>query len=176
MGIINSMLDKYQDWYNRSVAGGGDSFEKFHYHLRNQLRVLSLSDKRVLEVGCGKGAVSLYMALFSGAKHVTALDEAAGEGAPGGVTQALKDAISSFEVKNLTVVESDVMKNSFEDKYFDVIIANNALHHVVDSGLVFQEPRACESYVRLFAELKRMLVPRGMLSILEYSRVSFWLG
>lgn len=167
MGSINSMLDKYQDWYDRTVAIGGDSFEKFHDHLQNQLRGLSLSGMNILEVGCGKGAVSLYMVLFSGAKRVTALDEATGEGAPAGITQALKDAINLFEIKNLSVVESDVMKNSFEDKYFDVIIANNALHHVVDSGLVYQEPQA-SSARKICAAFRRTQAYACALGDVEY--------
>ena len=57
---------------------------------------------------------------------------------------------------------------------FDVIIANNALHHVIDERLISRNPVACQGYVCMFAELRRLLAPGGFLSIYEFSRSSFW--
>jgi cyclopropane fatty-acyl-phospholipid synthase-like methyltransferase len=71
-------LISIKKWYEANVAIGSDHFDEFEYHLKNQLNGFSLSGKRILEVGCGKGAVSLYLALFSGVQQVIALDEAAG--------------------------------------------------------------------------------------------------
>ncbi|MCL5958564.1 MAG: class I SAM-dependent methyltransferase [Chloroflexi bacterium] len=166
-------LAAFQEWYG-GVAAGGDTFDKFHYHLRNQLDGLQLSGKRILEVGCGKGAVSLYLALFSSCSHVFALDEAAGHGSPVGVTQTLRETVTSFEVSNINVVEADIMRNSFQDESFDLIIANNALHHVIDSGLISRSPNSRRGYLRLFGELKRLLAPQGILSISELSRLAIW--
>lgn len=170
----DSNLIKYEDWYNTVVATGTDSFEKFHYHLQSQISELDLVGKRVLEVGCGKGAVSLYLALFSGAREVVALDEAAGVGAPVGINQALRNALDSFGLPNLAVIDADIMQNDFPTGSFDVIIANNALHHVVDSGMIFRDKQAQAGYVELFAELKRLLSDSGSLSIVEISRSLFW--
>jgi len=110
-----NLLDRYRNWYAREVATGSDNFSKFEYHLKNQLQRVHLSGKRILEVGCGKGAVSLYLALFSHGPHVVALDEAAGEGAPVGVNQVVKDAVLLFGINNLKVVDADIMKNTFFD-------------------------------------------------------------
>jgi SAM-dependent methyltransferase len=168
------LLNKFREWYSSEVAEGSDNFDKFRYHLENQLQGWHLSGKCVLEVGCGKGAVSLYLALFSGVQQVIALDEAAGEGAPVGVNQVLRDAAALFGVNNLTVVDADIMNNGFSDGAFDFIIANNALHHVNESGLISKVPSVRAAYVRIFKELKRLLAAKGILSIYEYSRLSFW--
>ena len=77
----NNFVDQYKTWYDFSVATGTDTFNKFYYHIQNQFHSLPLAGKRVLEVGCGKGAVSLFLAAFSGAKQVVALDEGGWEGA-----------------------------------------------------------------------------------------------
>jgi SAM-dependent methyltransferase len=170
----NEAMDRYRDWYNRTIATGRDSFGKFEYHLQEQLRRLSPVGKRILEVGCGKGALSLYLSLFSGAERVAALDESAGVGSESGITKCLRDAALFFETTNLDVVEVDIMANNFLDGDFDIIIANNALHHVVDSGLLSSHNWAHREYVRLFQELGRLLASGGILSISESSRASFW--
>ena len=66
------------------------------------------------------------------------------------------------------------MQNGFDDSSFDVIISNNALHHVVDDRLISRNPVARQGYIRMFAELRRLLVPGGFLSVYEFSRSSFW--
>lgn len=174
MSIDSYLLDCYRRWYSREIATGSDNVTKFEYHLNNQLKELPLTGKRVLEVGCGKGAVSLYLAIFSGAKKITALDEAAGEGAPVGVNQVLRNAVHEFGIKNLDVVDADIMGNNYLDGIFDVIIANNALHHVVANGLVSTDQDVRKGYLDLFHELDRLLVSDGILSIQECSRQSFW--
>ena len=170
----DQVLNKYQNWYTSMIAEGEDSFEKFDYHIQKQLNGFSLRGKRILEVGCGKGALSLYLALLSGAQQVVALDEAAGEGAPVGVNQVLRDAVYMFCVDNLTVVDVDIMRNDFADESFDFIIANNALHHVVNTGLISRNPAARHGYTRMFLELKRLLASDGILCVNEASRLCFW--
>ncbi len=167
-------LSTYKDWYKREMADGRETFEKFHFLLEEQLGDVSLSGKCVLEVGCGKGFISLFLAMCTDVKQVVALDEAEGEGSPIGVTQPLKEAIGLFGLKNIVVEEIDVMLNNYPDAYFDIIIANNALHHVVTPGLLSTNHDAQQGYLSLFRELKRLLVPDGMLLIWEYSRQSLW--
>ncbi|MCL4555098.1 MAG: class I SAM-dependent methyltransferase [Actinobacteria bacterium] len=170
---MDPTLAGFTQWYSR-VARNRDNFEKFRYHLDSQLRGVPLAGKRILEVGCGTGAVSLYLALFSNCRQVMALDEAAGHGSPIGVTQVLRDGVTNFNLGNVSVMEVDIMRSGLPDESFDVIVANNALHHVVERGLLSQSTRDRQNYVRMLEELRRLLVPRGVLSISELSRLAIW--
>lgn len=174
MLILNNNISVYEEWYGKEIANETESFEKFYYLIQEQLKGISLSGKRVLEVGCGKGFISLFLAMCSDIKQIVAIDEAIGEGAPVDVTKPLKEAITFFGLKNIIVEEVDIMLNDYPDGYFDIIIANNSLHHVVTSGLLSKNYEAKQGYLKLFRELKRLLVAKGMLLIWEYSRQSFW--
>lgn len=170
--MTNISLFKY--WYETNIAIGRDSFEKYQYHLNKQLSGLDFKGKRILEIGCGQGAVSLYMALFVGADVVVAMDENAGEGSNVGVLSTLEGAKNHFELDNIDIVELDFLKNSFPDGHFDIIISNNALHHVITPGLISKNEDIRYKYVTLFTEIYRLLKPGGVLSIYEYSRKCFW--
>lgn len=63
--------EKFEEFCNKDIS---DSYNKFIYHLRKQIDPLNLRGKQILEVGCGKGFVSLWIALFGGVKEVVALD------------------------------------------------------------------------------------------------------
>lgn len=168
-----SLRARYDDWYDRH-AEGADDHAKFRYHLARQMQDVPLAGKRVLEVGCGRGAVALHLALFDQCSHVTALDETAGEGAPVGVTKVLRDAIRDFGVGKIDVIEADFMANTLPEGAFDVIVANRALHHIMESGYISRDPATRRAYVEMFRRLGRLLAPGGLLSIMEISRLSFW--
>ena len=162
----------YKKWHEENIEG--EAFEKFRWLIEEQLNNISLSDKRVLEVGCGSGFISLFLAMCTDVKQVIALDEAVGEGSPINVTKPLKEAITSFGLSNIAVQEIDIMANNFPNGCFDIIIANNSLHHVITPGLLSENQIARQGYLSVFIELERLLTPGGVLLIWEYSRRSFW--
>jgi SAM-dependent methyltransferase len=66
------------------------------------------------------------------------------------------------------------LSNDFPTNSFDIVIANNALHHVVSCGMLSVNQQARNEYVQTMRELRRLLKPIGVLLIWEYSRISFW--
>jgi 2-polyprenyl-3-methyl-5-hydroxy-6-metoxy-1,4-benzoquinol methylase len=61
-------------------TGPKDNADNFRYHFNQQFSRISFTGKNVLEVGCGRGFLPLYIALFADAATVTAVDESAGHG------------------------------------------------------------------------------------------------
>lgn len=162
----------FKEFYNKNSR---DIYRKFVYHLKKQLEGIGVKGKSVLEVGCGKGFVSLYIALFCGAKEIIALDESEGVGGEKGIINFLENAVKKFDIKNIKVVKSDIMKNQFEDDSFDIVIANNAIHHVVRTcRYISNDPITKNEWIALFRELMRLLKPNGTLILGEFSRKTIW--
>lgn len=155
--------EEFKEFYNKHAP---DSYDRFVYHLSEQIDPLNLTDKEILDVGCGKGFVSMWIALFRGARKVVALDQSEGAGSEKGVLAFLGKASKDFNMKNIEVVKSDIMKNRFPNGSFDAIISNNALHHVVHTGKhISNNPITRKEWIGLFCELKRLLRPNGVLIV-----------
>ena len=163
---------QFKEFYNEKSS---DVYRKFVYHLKEQLEGVVLKDKVILEVGCGKGFVSLWLALFGEVKKIVALDESEGVGSEKDILNSLEGTVKDLKIKNIQLVKSDITKNLFEDNSFDVIIANNALHHVVRTGSnILNDSVTKDEWVKLFRELRRLLRPDGILVVAEFSRNNIW--
>ncbi|RWA68837.1 class I SAM-dependent methyltransferase [Mesorhizobium sp.] len=105
---------------------------------------LSLKGKTILDIGCGAGGITLYLAVRHGAARATGFDvegpviEAARRGA---ARQGLEDRVS--------FVQAPPGPLPFTDASFDVVFSKDALLHVPDKEA-------------LFAEIFRVLKPGGV--------------
>ena len=161
------------------AAHNSDTAEHLRFHVVEQLRGIDLSGKSVLEVGCGKGFTSLFLALFSQATCVTALDENRGVGSPPGVLSILTRLSAQLGVENrLAIVEGDIMEMTPDDERlgrYDVIIANQTIHHVVDHGARYwKDTLVRERYTEAFRQLREFAVPGGTLSVSEVNPYNLW--
>ena len=103
---------------------------------------------RVLDIGCGTGAISKDIALKIGsAGHVTGIDNTAFFIESGKETYA--------EVENLDLLHADLFTYQPEEK-FDLIVAARVLQWL-------NNPQEA------IAKLKTMLKPGGILSVLDYN-------
>src|SRR5690349_7578206 len=106
------------------------------------------ADARILEIGCGTGQMSLYLA--SAERMVIGAD----------ITRAsLKLAAAAarrFGVENVQFVESDLHRPGLRAGAFDVVYTSGVLHHTSD-------PR------RSFAALLPLLRPGGMIVVGLYN-------
>jgi cyclopropane fatty-acyl-phospholipid synthase-like methyltransferase len=163
-------LAAYKAIYNRNNP---DTADNFIYHFHNQFAGMDLSGKRILEIGCGKGFLSMLMASLGQAAQVTALDEAEGEGGSSGDLDVLSGGLKELGLTNVKIVKQDIMQYA-EYGSFDVIVSNNAMHHVCEHGLLTWDVRARGKYVAIFQHIRKLLRPGGILLMHEYSRLSLW--
>jgi ubiquinone/menaquinone biosynthesis C-methylase UbiE len=101
---------------------------------------------RVLEVGCGTGAVSRALASRPGVGEVVGLDPA-----PAFLEKARELA---GDLANLSFVEGDARALPLEDDSFDVVVFHTTLCHV-------PEPETA------LAEASRVLRPGGLLAVFD---------
>jgi SAM-dependent methyltransferase len=108
-------------------------------------------DARIVEVGCGTGQMSLYLARAD--REVVALDLS---------REALKlgaDAARRYGIKGIAFVEADLTRLPLRPGAFDLVYSSGVLHHTPD-------PRA--AFHRIAAAVK----PGGMIVIGLYNRIA----
>lgn len=108
-------------------------------------------DARVLEIGCGTGQMSLYLAradrLVIGADLTRASLELAAA------------AARRFKLDRVLFVETDLHRPGLHSGSFDVVYSSGVLHHTPD-------PRAA------FARIAQLVRPRGMIVLGLYNAVA----
>jgi len=138
--------------------------DHFEYHFKQQFQGINFDNASVLEIGCGKGLVSTKIALSTKAKRIVALDESAGKGSRKGVLDDLRRNIQKLNIRNITVAEEDFWQTNFNA--FNIIIANNSLHHLVSNGKYYFKSLAIHnSYKKMFSRINNMLENHGLFVI-----------
>lgn len=107
--------------------------------------MLDLSDKEVLEIGCGNGSKTVSMANMC--KQVVAID-------PDAI--AIKQAKNDFVVPNLKYLVGTAESLPFKNASFDIAIFSLSLHHV-----------RIDSMQRALTEAARVTSPSGKIIVLE---------
>ena len=111
-----------------------EPLDAFLFHAQEELNGISLEGKKVLEIGCGRGAFSVYMALLGKAEKVIALDEAEGHGADEKYFYQLGEIVQHHSIRNLETIKSGIIKLNYPENTFDIIVANFSIHHVIRSS------------------------------------------
>lgn len=105
---------------------------------------LSLTDRQVLDIGCGSGGIALHLVEKHGAGHVTGFD------VEKPVIEAAKNrAARKGLAHRTTFVQAPPGVLPFRDASFDVAFSKDALLHAPDKDA-------------LFAEISRVLKPGGV--------------
>jgi SAM-dependent methyltransferase len=168
------MNEHFTAIYNKTYAED-EPLDAFLFHADEQLNGISLCDKTILEVGCGNGAFSLYMALCGKAEKVIALDEADGNGSKPEAFRQLKMVIDKHAIPNITTVKASLYGCELPENSFDVIVGNFSLHHAINPfGALFKDRGARQAALSTFKLFHTLLKDSGRIVLREMSRINFW--
>jgi ubiquinone/menaquinone biosynthesis C-methylase UbiE len=150
--------DVYDSDYFLKACGGADWVERFiaskgvesYPHYRDLVAQLNLKKvDRVLDVGCGRGEVTVMLGL-AGAEAV-GLDYS---NAALNIARGVYQACASEVEEALTFIQSDATTLPFESNSFDHVVMADVVEHLHDWQLSL-----------MYAECHRILKPGGQLLI-----------
>ena len=98
------------------------------------LQDLDLRDARVLDIGCGSGAITLGLALEHGAAHVTGIDVEAPV-----CEAARRRARDAGAADRVTIRQVEPGPLAFADRSFDVVFSKDAIIHIPDKDALAGE-------------------------------------
>ena len=96
----------------------------------NKLKNFIGLNKQILEAGCGTGQLSIFLSIGTNNK-VISLDT---------TKQSLliaKKFIDKNSIKNIKLINADILNDQLTENYFDFIICNGVLHHTKNAKVGF---------------------------------------
>jgi SAM-dependent methyltransferase len=137
--------------------------------MRRLLAEIPLAGARVLEVGCGEGHMTLWLA-FHGPRHVTALDPG-GAGSTMGSTTKFRGALARLRPANVTFHEWGLGEHPLPEAGFDIVLCFDAINHLYETRAdLNSSPVDRARYVGIFREFHRLLAPGGVAIVTDVSR------
>ncbi|HYJ51594.1 MAG TPA: methyltransferase domain-containing protein [Allosphingosinicella sp.] len=158
-GDVDGRTGTVRDFYNAAPFPGyppGDSLTWLRARAGRsdfaQLLDRSIAgDARIVEIGCGTGQMSLFLARAD--REIVALDLS---------REALKlgaDAAQRYGIDRVTFVEADLNRLPLKDGAFDLVYSSGVLHHTPD-------PRAA------FSRIVRAVRPGGTIVLGLYNSIA----
>jgi cyclopropane fatty-acyl-phospholipid synthase-like methyltransferase len=140
---------------------------------------VSLKQKRILEVGCGMGYLSQYLALTHPKATIFALDEAEGDGSSKDVLKVMGERNEQIGIENIEVIKADFTTWETEEP-FDYVIAKNAVHHLPwkepitlkSDAFIFKNQKIHDDFLDIFQRLRSMVRTGGHLIFGDVSRAN----
>lgn len=147
------------------------------YRLRGEFLFdgIPLADAHVLEVGCGRGAWSLWAGLH-GARRVIGIEPGA-DGSSTGSRDAFRRSIAILNIEQQVVARADFLHELPKpDAPYDVVVMYNVINHLDEESVVslHRDPEARRRYVDILQDLRSRMHPGSWLIVADCARDNVW--
>jgi cyclopropane fatty-acyl-phospholipid synthase-like methyltransferase len=147
---------------------GGDVV-RWEYGARWHLAGTDLRGKRVLEVGSGKGLLTIFLALQDPQLVVSMEPELSG--ASPLVIQAQRTRIDRLGLSNVTIITDDLNQWRMNDQRFDVIVSRASINHIFESRhSARRDSQTRTRYVEIAGKFREALSPGGVALVSDACR------
>jgi 2-polyprenyl-3-methyl-5-hydroxy-6-metoxy-1,4-benzoquinol methylase len=149
---------------------------KLKFRLNYFFNQVSLSNKKVLDVGGGAGLLTFYAAV-KGAKKVVCLEPEC-DGSHNGMIDKFNKFKSALQfplpVEHLPLTLQDYLKQ-VRDEEFDIIALHNSINHLDEEACIHLRKRrsSYEIYKNIFTDVYNKMKPGGKLMVADCSCKNF---
>ncbi len=134
-------MSEYNEWHLTHTTDD-DINTPWHHFVKSKLTSGDIVDRKILEIGCGRGGFSKYLSAITPiAQQIVAADFS---------TSALVIAGAKYQNLKIDWKQEDIMNISFQDNFFDTVISCETIEHVTNPN-------------KAVKELYRVLKPGGKL-------------
>ena len=134
---------------------------------------IDLRGKRVLEIGCGKGALLAWAALQD-AEFVLGL-EPEEDGARSGSYNVLERVVSDLKLDTVEIRASK-LDDQFFSEPFDIIILYNVINHLDEQAVkdLHRNPASYSTFLDIVRKIKTLTARKGIVILADAARSNLW--
>jgi len=134
---------------------------------------LELKDKRVLDVGCGKGGLVAWAAL-QGAGFALGL-EPEEDGVVAGSYATLEKVISTLSLDTVEISRSTLDAYPFSER-FDIVILYNVINHLNEHAVVdlHSNPHSHNIFLGIARKIRSVTAANGIVILADAARSNLW--
>lgn len=156
-------------------AAGYASTERYCARADFLFRNVPLSHRHVLDVGCGKGAFTLWPVL-QGADFALGI-EPESSGSTQGSLQTLRQTIHSLGLDHKVEASAKRLDDLSTERPFDVVVMYNVINHLDEEAVQHlhkNDLQAVQRYLFVLRHLFQLMKPGGDLIVADCGRENFW--
>ena len=135
---------------------------------------IAVAGKRVLDVGAGRGAFSVWAAL-QGAASVVALEPEL-DGSTAGSSVAFEQVVEDFGLSDRVELRRVPLEQLESRAEFDLVLMNGVINHLNEAAVVrlHRDPQAVDEYVETLRALRSLVRPGALAIVSDCGRRSIW--
>jgi len=167
-------IDQTQLLTRFRAEDGHENPQGYAYYLQQLFRDVAFDGKEVLEIGSGRGLISLHCAV-AGAHRVVSMEPEM-EGSTGGVTQVQQQRIGELGLKDrMELLRDDFHDARFDEQSFDVIVMIAVLNHLYETPIdATKDKLVFDRYVEIAIRLYDLLNEGGVVIATDACRYCLW--
>src|SRR5688572_20097187 len=151
---------------------GHHNLPAFAHMLADTFQGIDFADKRVLEIGSGRGLLAIYMGM-RGARVLSMEPETVG--ATSGVIAEQEARVKALGMRNVEVVNADFNTWDPGDRRFDLIVSHSSINHLYASvHHADYHKETYDAYLKVARRVREILAPDGIFVATDACRYSFF--
>lgn len=134
---------------------------------------LDLKNKRVLDIGCGRGGLLAWAAL-QGAAYAFGLEPEA-SGVADDSYATLRRVVGSLALDTVEISRSTLSTSSFS-RSFDIVVLYNVINHLDEYAVadLDSNPNSFATFLKIAEKIRSVTAANGVVILADAARSNFW--